>query len=83
MYSDLINEDKYLNENDYVYVIQACTNIIISKYPLDSDPCPICGDFSWIICEGIVKDIKKAKSLTHLQQLKEKSPVKIRKRIKK
>ena len=81
MYSKLINEFKELKDNDYVYVIQGCTNYFVSKNPIE-EQCDICGDFSWIVCEGLVKDIKRAKNLTHLEHIKEEKPIKIRKRIK-
>lgn len=61
---------KGYNKNDYVYIIEGCTNLYVSDKPCNGEPCSICGDYEWIYCEGFVSDIRKAKDIEDLERIK-------------
>ena len=64
MYDFLLKKYK---DDEYVYIIDGCTDIYVSKKPCKNKKCPICGDDSWPIVEGTVSDIKSIKTYEELQ----------------
>lgn len=69
MYDFLLNKYK---DDEYVYIIDGCTDIYVSKEPCKYQKCPLCGDRAWPIVEGKVSDIKSIKTYEELQEYEKK-----------
>ena len=63
MFNDLL---KGYNEDEYVYIIEGCLEDKVSYESAGNKICPLCGEPSWDICSGLVKDIRKAKVVDDL-----------------
>lgn len=66
MLRDMLKDYK---NNDYVYIIEGCTGLYVSDKPCTDEPCPLCGDYDWLYCEGFVSDIKHAKNKEDLHKI--------------
>lgn len=73
MYNDLL---KGYSKKDYVYIIEGCLDTYVSHEPASNRLCAICGEYDWDICEGLVKDIKKAKDIEDLYRKSQKHNMK-------
>lgn len=65
----LNNMLKEYKNNEYVYIIDGCMDLYVSDKPSTEEPCPVCGDYDWVYCEGYVSDIRKAKDLDELEKI--------------
>ena len=54
------------NSDEYVYIIEGCTTKFASSEPPSDKPCPLCGEFDWEVCQGLVKDIRRARRIEDL-----------------
>ena len=81
MFTKLINEYKNINDDDYIYIVEGCLDNYVTKDMPMINVCDICGDMPTVICEGISKDIKRAKNFKQLDSFNENN-IKIKKRIK-
>lgn len=66
MYNKILNG---YHDDSYVYIIGGQSGPYVSYVPTRDQTGVIGGEYDWDICNGLVKDIRRASSLEELQQI--------------